>query len=199
MTPILRRPIAVLDTETTGFPEQPWSRVVEVAFVVLDIYGNEALAGSSLVRPEIHDARAAGAERIHGLTREVLADAPLAGDVVATLNRVGVGGALLPALPSTAFNLAFDRPMLERMGFAPREWAPCIMLAAYDIMGPAGALRDADPSHPRYDSSRRWLWPSLASAAEFFGCERQGDPHRALSDARLAAAVLVEIAKRSKR
>lgn len=199
MTPILRRPIAVLDTETTGFPEQPWSRVVEVAVVVLDVDGSEVFASSSLVRPEIHDARAAGAERVHGLTREALADAPLAGDVVATLNRVGIAGTLLPAFPCTSFNLAFDRPMLERMGLEPREWAPCIMLAAYDIMGPAGALRDADPRHPRYDPYRRWLWPSLASAAEFFGCTRIGDPHRALSDARLAAAVLVEIAKRGKR
>ena len=193
---LLRRPVCVLDTETTGFPEQPWSRVVEVAAVILDADGSEVFASSSLVRPEIHDARAAGAERIHGLTREALADAPLAGDVVAVLNRVGVGDLLLTETRCTAFNLAFDRPMLERMGFAPREWAPCIMLAAYDIMGPAGALRDADPSHPCYDPSRQWLWPSLASAADFFGVQRVGNPHRALSDARLAAGVLVEIAKR---
>ncbi len=193
---LLRRPICILDTETTGFPEQPWSRVVEVAAVILDADGSEGFAADFWARPEIHDARAAGAERIHGLTREALADAPLAGDVVATLNRVGVGGLLLTDTRCTAFNLAFDRPMLERMGFAPREWAPCIMLAAYDIMGPAGALVDCDRGHPRYDEYRPWLWPSLASAADFFGVERRGDPHRALSDARLAAGVLVEMARR---
>ena len=191
MTPLLRRPICVLDTETTGFPEQPWSRVVEVAAVLLDTDGTEIDAVSTLVRPEIHDARAIHAERIHGLTREALVDAPMATGALAMLADSGVY-----RYPCTSFNLSFDRPMLERMGFDPRGWAPCIMLAAYDIMGPAGALVDCDRSHPRYDDSRPWLWPSLAGAADFFGCERVGDPHLALSDARLAAAVLVEIARR---
>lgn len=190
---ILRRPIVVLDTETTGFPEQPWSRVVEVAAVALDVNGNETAHLSELVRPEIHDHRAAGAERIHGLTREVLAGADLAGNVAARL------AGFMDGLACTSFNLAFDRPMLERMGVerANVMWAPCIMLKAMEVMGPAGVLLPANKSHPRYVPGRDWLWPSLVDTAGFFGVQRIGDPHRALSDARLAAGVLVEIAKRS--
>jgi DNA polymerase III epsilon subunit-like protein len=90
MTPLLRRPICVLDTETTGFPDQPWSRVVEVAAVLLETDGHEIDAVSTLVRPEIHDARAVHAERIHGLTREALVDAPMATGALAMLADSGV-------------------------------------------------------------------------------------------------------------
>lgn len=181
------RPLIVLDTETTGFPESPWSRVIELAAVRLDTDGREVDTFAYLVRPEIHDERSAGAERVHHVTRAMVADAPLAGDV-ADRFRAWVGGDAV-----TSFNVAFDRPMVERMGLDSLRWASCIMERAMAVMGPAGVLRRADPSHPRYVPGREWLWPSLAASASHFGVTVDGDPHRALTDARTAAAVACAI------
>lgn len=183
-------PLVVLDTETTGFPEQAWSRVVEVAAVRLDVYGQEESTFAELVRPEIHDYRAAGAEGVHGLTRKALADARLAGEVGADLFD------WLDGAKCTAFNVAFDAPMLARMG-VEILWGPCVMLRAMEVMGPAGVLRPADPRHPRFVEGRPWLWPSLKDAAAFFGVPPQEPAHRALSDAWTAALVAVEIQRRT--
>jgi DNA polymerase-3 subunit epsilon len=188
---LFRSPIVVLDTETTGFQEMLWARVVELAAVRLDLDGNLADTFASLVRPEIHDARSAGAERVHGLTRAMLADAPAAGDV-ADRFRLWLDGALV-----TSFNVAFDRPFVERMGLDGLRWGPCVMERAMEIMGPAGVLRRADPSHPRYRADREWLWPSLAVSANYFGIAFEGDAHRALTDARVAAGIVVAIRRRA--
>ena len=195
MRPLLfSAPMLVLDTETTGFSDAPWSRVVEFAAVMVGCDGSIGSAFDSLVRPEIHDDRAAGAERIHGLTRERLFDAPLAGDVADRFHDWHTARGY-PFV--TSFNAAFDRPMVDRMGLDWLRWGSCIMLRAMEVMGPAGVLRDADPRHPRYVEGRPWLWPSLADSAAFFGVEREGDAHRALSDAILAARVMVEIRRRA--
>ena len=194
MTPLLPHGLVVLDTETTGLPSASWSRVVELAAVLLDTQGREVDTFTSLVRPDILDARAAGAQRIHGITPAMLADAPDAAQVVADFRAW-----IATAIPVTAFNVAFDRPMTERMGLTGLRWAHCIMLRSLDIMGPAGVLAPADPSHPRYVPGREWLWPSLAAASEFFGVPAQEPAHRALSDARRAAAVAVEVRRRMQR
>ena len=188
--PLLSRPLVVLDTETTGFPEAAWSRVVELAAVRLDTDGSEVDTFAALVRPEIFDARAAGAVRVNGITSEMVADAPLAGEVAESF-RVWLGTAA-----ATSFNVAFDRPMVERMGLDKLTWASCIMERAMAVLGPLGKLRKADPSHPRYTPGKEWLWPSLAVSADHFGVVVDGTPHRALTDARTAAGVAVAILRR---
>lgn len=191
MTVILPHGLVVLDTETTGLPSAPWARVVELAAVLLDPQGREVDTFATLVRPDVLDDRALPASRIHGITAEMLADAPHTGQVVADF-RAWIGA----DIPVTAFNAAFDRPMVERMGLTDLRWARCVMLRSMELMGPAGALCDADPNHPRYEPGRPWLWPSLEQARTFFHVEPQEPAHRALSDARVAARVAVEVRRR---
>lgn len=192
--PLFPRPLVVLDTETTGFPEAPWSRVLELAAVLLSPDGEVLDTFESFVRPEIHDDRGAGAERVHGITAAMVAEAPLAGPVADAFR---AWGRAKGAAAVTSFNADFDRPMVERMGLDRLPWAGCVMLRAMEVMGPAGALRNADPSHPRYVPGRPWLWPSLALAASFFRVPVEGDAHRALTDARTAAGVALAIAHRA--
>ena len=56
-TTLFSTPMLVLDTETTGFPDAPWSRVVEFAAVMVGCDGSIGSTFESLVRPEIHDAQ----------------------------------------------------------------------------------------------------------------------------------------------
>lgn len=86
----------------------------------------------------------------------------------------------------SAFNNGFDRVMVERTlgGETGAPWGECIMEAAMGVMGPAGVL----PAR-RWRDGQEWKWPSLREAVEFFGVEREGAAHRALSDARAAAGV----------
>lgn len=193
---LFRSPIIVLDTETTGFPSHRWAQVIEIGAVQLDGDGEVVGTFSSLVHGVL-DARADKALEVNGITREEVASAPSAAVVI--------GGFLSWARPDrpttpvfvTSFNVDFDRPMAERMGLQLR-WANCIMLRAMELMGPAGALRKADPTHPRFDPARPFLWPSLAAAGEFFDVPVCEPAHRALSDARRAAGVAVAIQKRAR-
>lgn len=187
---LFRAPFVILDTETTGFANVPWSRVVELAAVRLDLEGQEDGRFECLVRPEIHDHRSAGAERIHGITRAMLQPERLAGDAADAFR------SWLGRMPVTSFNVAFDRVMVERMGLDELRWASCVMERAMAVMGPAGVLRDANRSHPNYDPGRPWLYPRLAHAAEFFGVAVEGAAHRALTDARMAAGVACAIQRR---
>lgn len=193
---LFRAPIIILDTETTGFPSHPWARVIELAAVKLDCDGETIGTWSSVVRPDILDGRADKALEINRITRaEILAARPT--EEVADLFDTWAGDTYC-----TAFNVAFDRPMVGRMslpdaGLNCLRWASCIMERAMEVMGPAGVLRPSDPSHPRYNPDRQWLWPSLAAASEFFGVPPCEPAHRALADARRAAGVAIAIRRRA--
>lgn len=184
MSTILRNRLVVLDTETTGFPRDSWSRVIELGAVLLDLDGRECDSWSTLVLPDILDERAAGALAANHITPEMLAGSPNTESAIlgfqAWLNRTG-------ARYVTSFNVKFDLPMVERMGLH-LQWAGCVMERAMEVMGPAGALPEG-----RYGG---WKWPKLSEAAEFFSVRVDGDAHRALTDARTAAGVVVEILKR---
>lgn len=173
-----------LDTETTGFPSHPWSRVIELGAVVIDCEGNIADEFSRLIRPDVIDSRADGALAINHITREEVDAADDTATVIADFASWADGRYV------TAYNVDFDRPMMERASFRGR-WASCIMLRSMAIMGPAGVLRPASPSQPRYRADRPWLWPSLAAAGDYFGVPPCEPAHRALSDAKRAAGVAV--------
>lgn len=188
--PVFQAPVLVIDTETTGFATFPWSRVVELAAVLLDEQGELAGTFAALVRPEIHDNRSDGVCKIHGLTKEALKDAPLAGDVAETF-RLWKNEKCDLTVRCTSYNREFDQPMVERMGLTDLNWGPCIMEMVTDHMGPLGLLKPADPKHPKYRPGKKWLWPSLDVAAKHFGVAFEGPAHRALTDAMVASQVLV--------
>ena len=174
--------LVVLDTETTGFPEYDWTRVVELGAVILDTDGTEIDSWSTLIRPDVLDERAANALAVNHITPDMLVGAPSTEAAALAFREwlKRVNGRYV-----TAFNVAFDRPMVARMGLADLQWASCVMERAMDVMGPAGVLAPG----------RRggWRFPRLAAAAEHFGVTVEGDAHRALTDARTAARVAAAI------
>lgn len=183
---LFKSPILVVDTETTGFPRDEWSRVVEIGAVVLDVKGYAQESWSTLVKPDLFDERASGAVAVHGITRETVEAEGLTTSLALEAFGHLVSYWFDPGTAfCTSFNVAFDRPMIARMGPADVRWAPCIMERAMSVMGPAGALPAL--------SDGKWKWPRLSEAADFFGVHVEGTAHRALTDARVAAEILVAL------
>jgi len=174
--------VCVIDTETTGLPKSEWARVIEIGAVMVDGQGREIGHFGCMVKPDILDDRAEKALEINHITREELETAPPMASVYQSFRHWWDGHGR-PEV--TAFNVAFDRLMLERMGIRPPNWGPCVMLEAQPIMGEAGALKQW--------GNGSYKWPRLVEAVEFFGLEQFGPAHRALADARTAAAVLQAI------
>ncbi|MGH8896781.1 MAG: 3'-5' exonuclease [Egibacteraceae bacterium] len=92
--------VVVVDTETTGV--YPSDRVVEIAAVTLDVWGNVIDRWETLVNPK----RDVGATCIHGITNEMLVHAPAFEDIAGALATRLHGAAI------AAHNLPFDRRML---------------------------------------------------------------------------------------
>lgn len=198
---LLRAPLCVVDTETSGFISNRLASVIDVGAVLLDVDGNEIAHFSTLVQPIAWGDWAADAVKIHGITFDKLNGAPKPSAVVADL----LTWLEQHGEPTcTTFNTGFDVPMLRRMGL-DIPFGPCLMIAAAKVMGKAGVLRPGDPGHPRFDASFPWLFPPLrpkegsgVSACEFFGVAPVEPAHRALSDAQTAGRVLVALLKRSR-
>ena len=176
-TPILFDAFTVvIDTETTGFPGQDWARVVELGVVLLDPYGHEVACMSTLVRPDILDERADQALAVNGVTRAMLEHAPPESGAKALFEAL-LNRARGPIIV-TAFNVAFDAPMMARTGIRCTSdepayvashgpgpwwsWGHCIMLAAHDHMRARG-VTIADRKGRKKNSV------SLADACTHFG------------------------------
>ncbi|KRV49354.1 DNA polymerase III subunit epsilon [Wenjunlia vitaminophila] len=151
---------AVVDVETTGLARH--DRIVSAAVYRLDTRGNVQDHWYSPVNPE----RDPGPVWIHGLTEELLADAPLFGEVVDELTERLTGRVLV------AHNAVFDWSMLARE-YARSERQPpvrtrlCTIHLAKDLGLPL-------PNH------------KLESLAAHYGIV-QRQAHHALDDARVLA------------
>jgi DNA polymerase III alpha subunit (gram-positive type) len=165
----------ILDTETTGLLQE-WSCVVELGAVILAADGSEVSAFSSLVIPDILDARAKEGLAINRIT---VADILTHGRPTAEVAGAFRGWLAQHACPLvTAFNSPFDRAHVTRMGLGDLDWSPCLMrYIAQAIPGQRGSIK-------------------LSKAAAYFGVEPVDPPHRAVSDARTTARVLIEIERR---
>jgi DNA polymerase III epsilon subunit-like protein len=163
-----------LDTETTG--TDPFAEILEISIV--DHNGGILL--DTLVKPRgIIDP---GAQRVHGITLEMLADAPgwdqVWPQVEAALQERSIG----------IYNLDFDLRMLQqshqRNGL---QWTPpqanffCIMMLYAKFYG------QWNPKH------RNYRWQSLDNARRQCGLDIPNS-HRAKDDTLLARAVLHHIA-----
>ena len=181
---LFRTPVLVIDTETTGFPKQPYARIWDLGAVLLSIDGQTLDMFQQVVIPDPLDDRGNDALRIGGVTQEWIRENGIPESAAveawtAFLSRIG------PAR-CTAFNVAFDRPMLNRCGFGTAlNWGPCAMMLAMEEMGPAGAL-------PRFDSGD-YKFPKLSEAANYYAIDQEEPAHRALADAKTAAAILLKI------
>ena len=185
---LFRAPLIVIDTETTGFLSDPDAAPWDIGAVLLDTDGAEVAHFEIMARPPVLLDRMDNALSIGGMTRDGLKDAPQLTRALLAFH-VWIEECP-PDAKLTAFNVAFDRPMLERAGFeSTRAWGACIMEAAKKVMGEAGRL-------PWFHKYGDWKMPKLSEAASFYGVQQQEPAHRALADARTAGLVAVEMIRR---
>lgn len=184
---LFRRPLVIVDTETTGLLRSPWARPIEIAVVIVDVYGQEARSWSSLVHEANVPAEADHALKINGITREEIASAPPRETALSAF--LSWAGGEAPG-PATSFNRPFDQGMLDRLAW-PLSWSTqCVMLRACETMS-------ADPNCTiRRMKNGRIKWPTLGEAAAYFGVPQNQPAHRALADARTAAGVAVAISRK---
>lgn len=171
---LLKSPLVVVDTETTGLPKDSWAHVIEIGAVLLDRDGQVIDTFETLVIPPVLDERVGAALAINHITREDIAarGCDPHGAALSFLGWLDTHGR--PWM--TAYNVRFDRAMLERMGVAHPRWASCVQVRATETIAGPGAR-----------------FVKLSAAAEHFGVEVTGQPHRALTDARTAASVACAI------
>lgn len=187
---LFTRPLLIIDTETTGFLDdsetQPW----EIGAVLLSPSGEELSTFSAVGCPAVLDDRMLPALRIGGVTMEYLRDHLPMTEIVAEFLEWLHERDDADSFGWSAFNIAFDRPMLKRIGIESASWSPCIMERAKPIMGKAGAL-------PWFNKYNDWKMPKLSEAAAFFNVPQQEPAHRALADARTAGLIAIELQRRA--
>lgn len=168
----IRRNYRIIDTETTGLGAD--AQIVEVAIV--DLKGEVLL--NTLVKPAIAIPEEATA--IHGITNEMVADAPAWSDVLPTVLE------LLGKYWIT-YNAEFDLRMIEQSSTLPLpQMSPfCAMRLYAEFNGEWDALR------------RKYKWKKLTEAATALDAwpkENIGVPHRALYDCRLTRNIILAMA-----
>jgi DNA polymerase-3 subunit epsilon len=161
--------IAVIDFETTGLSPAMGDRATEVAIVLLE--GDRVVDRyQSLMNAGVHIS--AFIEAYTGISNQMIAGAPRAGQVMAEANRF-VGGR-----PMVAHNASFDRRFwlaeLARLGQPAQQPFACTLLLSRRLYPHA-------PNH------------KLGSLASFHSLPTSGRAHRALADAETAAALLGRI------
>ena len=186
---------AAIDTETSGLPDDPDARVVEVGVAIFDSSQDEEQpirTFTSLVRPEIltDDGRAVIA-MVSKIPEAELLSAPTPAEIWPWL----LG--FLGNIPVRAYNEEFDREMLERtfpearwgLSWGPscgdnlvgwRKFPSCIMEAFCERFSMYSRMRE--------DLSGPYAF-KLAVAASILGLPEPSRLHRAVDDATLAGQI----------
>jgi DNA polymerase III epsilon subunit-like protein len=211
--------IHVVDTETTGFPTDPDSHVVEIAIVTIMVGRGIVSSFSSLMKPpKITPEGIEVCRNVSKIEPDMLDLAPAPADVWRQARSIieGWGGSV------TAWNLGFDRTMLRRtcMGLDEVETIrkngeACWLSASESKYGwPEVVPMEADPTPwgrcamwwyasvcpevrgqhqiPFSETWRNNPW-RLANAAEREQVPFLGDAHRALADATVTANLIHKI------
>lgn len=158
--------IVVLDVETTGFHAEGDDRVVQVAIIFLD-NGAETWRWSSLIDP----GRDTGPVHVHGITNEAVKGSPTFAGVLDTISQA-LSGARAIAAHNATFDLRFLRAEFARAGAT----LPDLPVIDTRILARTLGL----------DMASEQL-PDVAAA---YGIAHD-NPHDALADADVTAAVLV--------
>ncbi|WP_151765803.1 3'-5' exonuclease [Acinetobacter colistiniresistens] len=161
---LVKEGFLALDTETTGVRRD--SEIVEIA--VLD--QNGATVFHSLVKPS--KPIPAQVIAIHGITNEMVQDAPTFSEIAIPLLEV------LSNKNIVAHNAYFDRKMIEyefsKYNFCLNAHWECTMLLSTE----------------RYKK-----WNKLNEAMAMFGLKSNGVAHRALSDAECCRQILIALSE----
>ena len=171
----------VLDTETTGLGHL--DQLVEIACVDAEgaVLLDTMIRPGTAIRPE--------AQRIHGITEEMVSDAPTM-KVVAPLLRRTIEGR-----PIASYNLPFDMKMLQRSLLANGQLTPPAGLASADclcIMSLYTGYVSSNQGRPADRGPRAHT--SLANALAQCQLEPPAPAHQALGDAQAALRLLRHIA-----
>lgn len=162
----------VLDTETTGLSAKDGHRIIEIGAVEMV---NLSLTGQSLhvyINPEREID--AGAQEIHGLSSEFLADKPVFADILSDFTNF-IGDDLL-VIHNAPFDIGFLNAELSRCGHPP--------LSMDRVVDTLPLARQKYPG----------AQASLDALCRRFGVDNSHrDLHGALIDADLLAAVYVEL------
>ncbi|GIV81355.1 MAG: DNA polymerase III subunit epsilon [Anaerolineae bacterium] len=171
---VLQQPLVVLDTETTGLGQR--DQVVQIA--VIDHTGEPLL--ESLIKPSMPISR--DASRVHGITSDMVRDAPSFPEIYPQLVAVLAGHTII------AYNASFDRQMLNQTCWAyelkefPRRPWQCAMLRFAEYYGQWHPARQA------------FKWQKLADACAFLDIPGTG-AHSALGDARMTLRLVQRMAE----
>ncbi|HLS80397.1 MAG TPA: DNA polymerase III subunit epsilon [Steroidobacter sp.] len=161
----------VLDTETTGLEPEQGHRIIEIGCVELVKRRKTGRTFHRYLRPDRPIDR--GAQQVHGITDEFLAQQPRFSDVVDELLEF-IGGAEL-IIHNAAFDLAFLDAELKRL--------PGVRRQIRDLCSVIDTLPLARQMHPGQRNSLDAL------------CKRYGvdNSHRELHGALLDAQILLDV------
>jgi DNA polymerase-3 subunit epsilon len=164
-----------LDTETTGLGST--DEVIELGIVDMD--GTVLL--STLVRPTIPIP--AEATAIHGITNEMVADAPTIADLHEQLQ------ALMADRLVVIYNADYDLRMLKQSSGAHGLESPGLTVRWWCAMR-VYAEHAGEWNH----KSGSYRWHKLAAACQREGVELPAELHRAVADAEATRRLLVKMA-----
>jgi DNA polymerase-3 subunit epsilon len=166
----------VLDTETTGLDPRSGHRIIEVACIEME---NRRLTGRHLhkyINPEREID--AGAQAVHGITLEFLADKPKFADIVDEFLEFISGGELV--IHNAPFDLGFLNAELRRLDRVPVETI---------CNGVTDTLKMAKELHPGKRNS-------LDALCERYEIDNSGRTlHGALLDTELLAEVYLAMTR----
>ena len=156
---------SIIDVETTGLSPRNGDRLVEIGVVRLDENGEITDRIDTLINPGIR----VGATHIHGITEDMVADAPTFPDMASVLAKELAGTVI--AAHNASFDMGFLLAEFHRSGYRTiRLPALCTLVLA----------RRSFP----FLQSR-----SLSSCRRHLGITDEG-AHNALADARATAILL---------
>lgn len=166
----LKRKPVYLDTETTGLGR--WDQIVDLALIDYD----GVILIDTLVQPT--KPIDPGAEAIHGISNEAVADAPPFSEVACELSRLTEDRLVL------IYNATFDLRLLAQSAGAWQVNLPIIIYASCVMEVYAKFYGEWNRYHSNY------TWQSQAKAARQLGLDVPADLHRALADAQLCRLIV---------
>lgn len=164
----------ILDTETTGLDGS--AEIIEVS--VIDCNGNVLF--DTLVKPTAPIP--AEATRIHGITNDMVAEAPTWPEVIRQFEAVVRGRKLV------IYNADYDLRIIDQTSnlhnIFETLWleADCAMLAYAEFYGQWDDYRE------------QWKWQRLGNAAKQQGVVVDGSAHRSLADCKMTLGVIASMA-----
>ncbi len=197
--PNLHPLLFVLDTETTGFPQNPETRCLQLGVVAIDQKTREEISSLRLLlAPDVWGEDAEQAVKTHGITRQ-RAEAEGVDQTEGWQLWVNWVKELCARPEYTggehklaAWNAAFDSEIVRRWGqrVAPQSshfsgWPSWLVAGKY--LAVQGCLMKAYEKWMQYHAVKGSK--KLTEASQRFGLGAQADIHDALEDARMAAAV----------